>query len=46
MPLQMGDRGIAVAAVPNRRQRSIDPDRRPRRERGVEVGETSASAAA
>src|SRR5260370_21466547 len=46
MPLQMGDCGIAVPAVPNCRQRSIDPDRRPRRERGVEVGEPSASAAA
>ena len=46
MPLQMGDRGIAVPAVPNGLQRAIDPDRRLRRERGMEVSETSASAAA
>jgi hypothetical protein len=46
MPLQMGDCGIAVPPVPKCRQRSIDPDRRLRRERGMEVSETSASAAA
>jgi hypothetical protein len=46
IPLQMGDGGIAVPAVPNCLYRSIDPDRRLRRERGVKVGETSASAAA
>src|SRR6516225_4164541 len=46
MPLQMGDCGIAVPAVPNGLQRAIDPNPRLRRERGVEVGETSASAAA
>jgi len=44
--LQMGDCGIAVPAVPKGRQRAIEPDRRLGRERGVEVGETSASAAA
>jgi hypothetical protein len=46
MPLQMGDCGLAVPPVLKCRQRSIDPDRRLRQERGVEVGETSASAAA
>src|SRR5437762_13741933 len=45
IPLEMGDCGIAVPAMPNRRQRAIEPDRRLRRERGVEVGETSAPAA-
>ena len=46
MPLQMGDCGIAVPAMP-KSPLAIDRSRSsPRRERGVEMGETSASAAA
>src|SRR5215469_3668415 len=44
--MEMGYHGVAVPGVPDRRYRSIDPDRLPRREHVVKISEPAASATA